>query len=104
MAELGCRPPHLKRPLSIFSALIFDSSVDEGTPSRAAAPNGPATRPLLSRRAASMASFSCVASLLGGGLAGLAVAGGLGRRRESHRSSIERVSASATIKIGRAHV
>jgi hypothetical protein len=29
--------PDLKRRLSIFSALILDSSVDDGTPSRAAA-------------------------------------------------------------------
>jgi len=58
--------PHLKRRLSIFSALILDSRVDDGTPSRAAAPNGPDTRPLLSASAASMASFSCVASVLVG--------------------------------------
>ena len=52
------RYPTLKRPLSIFRALIFDSSVDDGTPSRVAAPNGPDTRPLLSLSAASMTSFS----------------------------------------------
>src|SRR5262249_41872276 len=48
----------LKRRLSIFSALIFDSRVDEGTPSRAAAPKGPDTRPLLSLSAVSMTCFS----------------------------------------------
>ena len=48
----------LNRRLSIFSALIFDSRVDDGTPRRAAAPNGPDTRPLLSLSAASMTSFS----------------------------------------------
>jgi hypothetical protein len=42
----------------MFSALLFDYSVVDGTPSRAAAPNGPATRPLLSINAASMESFS----------------------------------------------
>ena len=42
----------------MFSALILDFSVEDGTPSRAAAPNGLATRPLLSLSAASMASFS----------------------------------------------
>src|SRR5262245_54740185 len=53
----------LKRRLSMPRALIFDSSVDDGTPSLPAAPNGPATRPLLSMKAASMASFSLVASV-----------------------------------------
>ena len=47
----------LNRRLSILSALIFDSSVDEGMPSNVAAPNGPDTRPLLTINAASMASF-----------------------------------------------
>src|SRR5215510_14690640 len=63
---VGTRQASLKCRLSIFSTLIFDSSVDDGTPSRRAAPNGPATRPLLSASAASMASFSCVASVLVG--------------------------------------
>src|SRR5262249_40423452 len=85
----------LKRRLSIFSALILDSSVDDGTPSRAAAPNGPATRPLLSASAASMACFSRVASVL---IGGAATVGGVELRRpESHRSSIESVSESDTI-------
>src|SRR5262249_5920642 len=90
-----CGYVDLKRRLSILSALIFDSSVDEGTPSRAAAPNGPDTRPLLSASAASMASFSCPASVLDGGAAGVGDA--RLRRPESQRSSIESVSESDTI-------
>src|SRR5262247_3204908 len=91
----------LKRRLSIFRALIFDSSVDDGTPRRAAAPNGPDTRPLLSVRAASIASFSCVASVVAAG--GLVDGGGLltaGRRADpppAHRSSMASVSESAMI-------
>src|SRR6266850_4054502 len=46
----------LKRFFLILSALIFDSSVDEGIPSLAAAPKGPETRPLLSANAASIIS------------------------------------------------
>src|SRR5216683_3281730 len=65
--------PGLKRRLSICSALIFDSSVDAGTPSRPAAPNGPATRPLLCVSAALMASFSWVASVPVEGLATSAI-------------------------------
>src|SRR5260370_41150099 len=53
----------LKRCLLIFSDLIFDSRVDPGMPSLAAAPDGPATRPSLSRRAASMISFSWATGL-----------------------------------------
>ena len=52
----------LKRFLSIFSTLIFDSRVDPGIPSLAAAPDSPDTRPLHSRSAASIISFSCAAS------------------------------------------
>ena len=37
----------LKRCLSTLSERIFDSSVDRGIPSLAAAPVGPETRPLL---------------------------------------------------------
>jgi hypothetical protein len=48
----------LKRFLSIFNDRIFDSSVDRGMPSLAAAPDGPNTRPWHSRRAASISSFS----------------------------------------------
>src|SRR5579863_7106694 len=48
----------MKRCLLIFSALIFDSSVVPGTPSLAAAPDGPDTRPLHSRKAASIRAFS----------------------------------------------
>src|SRR5262245_28732383 len=84
----------LNWPLSIFSVLIFDSSVDDGTPSRAAAPNGPDTRPLLSLSAASMTSFSCVARV-GVATGGGATSEGFGDRPPSHRSSIARVSESA---------
>ena len=44
----------LKRCLLIPSTRIFDSSVEPGIPSLAAAPVGPDTRPLLSARAASI--------------------------------------------------
>src|SRR6266446_10923875 len=53
----------LKRFLLIFSDLIFDSRVDPGKPSLAAAPDGPDTCPPLSPRAASIISFSLAASL-----------------------------------------
>src|SRR5258708_36451065 len=43
----------------IFSCLIFQSSVDGGLPSFAAAPFGPATFPLHSASAVSMISLSC---------------------------------------------
>jgi len=42
----------------MFSCLIFESSVDRGIPSFAAAPSGPATLPLLSAKAASIICFS----------------------------------------------
>ena len=42
----------------MFSSLIFESSVDRGIPSFAAAPSGPATFPLLSAKAASIISLS----------------------------------------------
>ena len=51
-----------KRRLLIFSARIFDSSVERGVPSRAAAPDGPNTRPPVARTASSMSAFSCEAS------------------------------------------
>ena len=44
----------LKRFLSILRERIFDSRVDRGIPNLAAAPDGPDTRPVLSRRAASI--------------------------------------------------
>src|SRR5258706_14306540 len=52
----------LKRFLLILSDRIFDSTVDRGIPSIAAAPDGPNTRPSLSRRADSIISFSREAS------------------------------------------
>jgi|SRR5580698_10304242 hypothetical protein len=42
----------------ILSCLIFESSVERGIPSFAAAPSGPATFPLLSARAVSIISLS----------------------------------------------
>ena len=42
----------------IPSCLIFESSVERGIPSFAAAPSGPPTFPLLSAKAASIISFS----------------------------------------------
>src|SRR5712692_2182884 len=85
----------LKRSLLIFSDLIFDSRVDPGMPSLAAAPDGPATRPPLSRRAASMISFSWAAGLRDSprSLLGLVTCG----CRESQLSSTERFSVSHTI-------
>jgi hypothetical protein len=44
----------LKRFLSIFRDLIFDSRVDRGMPNFAAAPVGPNTRPRLAFRASSI--------------------------------------------------
>src|SRR5260370_10379888 len=85
----------LKRFLLIFSDLIFDSKVDPGKPSLAAASDGPDTCPPLSRRAASMISFSWAASFrdTSGWLFG-----SLARDcRENHLSSTEKFSASHTI-------
>src|SRR6266849_3015702 len=85
----------LKRCLSIFSDLIFDSRVDPGMPSLAAAPDSPPTRPRLSRRAASMISFSWLAGLRDSpsSLLGLVTWG----CRESQLASTERFSVSHTI-------
>ena len=52
----------MKRCLLIFSDRIFDSRVEGGTPSLAAAPDGQDTQPLASAKAASIMSFSCVTS------------------------------------------
>src|SRR5437016_453138 len=49
---------NLNWPLLIFKALMRVSRVDGGTPSRAAAPDEPETRPLLSASAASIISRS----------------------------------------------
>src|SRR6266853_192519 len=56
----------LKRFLLILSDLIFDSKVDPGKPSLAAAPDGPDTCPPLSRRAASIIFFSWATSFRDG--------------------------------------
>src|SRR5713226_7558772 len=85
----------LKRFLLIFSDLIFDSKVDPGKPSFAAAPDGPDTCPPLSRRAASIISFSWAASFRGSsGWLFDSVARG---RRKSQLSSTEKFSVSHTI-------
>ncbi len=47
----------LKRYLLILRDLIFDSRVEAGIPSLAAAPDGPDTRPPLSAKAASIISL-----------------------------------------------
>jgi hypothetical protein len=53
----------LKRFLSIFRVLIFDSKIDRTIPSLTAAPDGPKTRPPDSVRAASIACLSSAATL-----------------------------------------
>src|SRR6266850_4005092 len=53
----------LKRDLLIFSRLIFESSVCDGSPSLTAAPAAPETRPWLCASAASIISFSCRTSV-----------------------------------------
>lgn len=47
----------VNRLFSVFKCLIFDSSVDGGIPSFAAAPGGPATLPLLLASAPIMSFF-----------------------------------------------
>src|SRR4029077_17639588 len=85
----------LKRFLLIFSDLIFESRVVPGIPSLAAAPDGPNTRPLVSRSAASIISFSWVASFSEKSNCTFgSVAEG---RRESQLSSTEKVSVSHTM-------
>src|SRR5229473_7298442 len=84
----------LKRFLLIFSDLIFDSKVDPGKPSLAAAPDGPDTCPPLSRRAASIISFSWAASFRGNSRW---LFGPLARGcRKSQLSSTEKFSVSHT--------
>src|SRR5580704_13402747 len=55
----------LKRFLSMFSDLIFDSRVVRGMPNLAAAPVCPDTRPPVAFRASSTMFFSCSSSLRG---------------------------------------
>lgn len=57
----------LNRCLLIFSARIFDSSVDAGSPSFLAAPDEPEIRPLASAKAASIIVLSSAESLFGKG-------------------------------------
>src|SRR6202043_1016737 len=85
----------LKRFLLIFSDLIFESRVVPGIPSLAAAPDGPNTRPLVSRSAASIISFPWAASFAENSNCTFgSVAEG---RRESQLSSTEKVSVSQTM-------
>src|SRR5260221_13388318 len=85
----------LKCFLLIFSDLIFDSRVDPGRPSLAAAPDGPDTWPPLSRRAASINSFSSEASFWD---SSAWLFGSLSKDcRESQLSSTEKISVSQTI-------
>ncbi|HTD86759.1 MAG TPA: hypothetical protein VK850_09305, partial [Candidatus Binatia bacterium] len=42
-----------------LSVFILDSKVDAGMPSRAAAPSGPAIRPRVSLKTASICAFCC---------------------------------------------
>jgi hypothetical protein len=51
----------------IFIDLIFDSKVDGGIPSLAAAPDGPDIRPLASAKAARIILRSSIADLLKSG-------------------------------------
>src|SRR5258707_7941062 len=85
----------LKCFLLIFSDLIFDSKVDPGKPSLAAAPDGPDTCPQLLRRAASIISFSWAASFPDNSSW---LFDSLARGcRKSHLSSTEKFSVSHTI-------
>src|SRR5580658_7074593 len=90
----NCAVP-LKRFLSIFNDLSFDSRVDPGIPSLAAAPAEPDTRPLHSRRAASISSFSFETGILDncGWLCGCCARG----CRKSQLLSTEKVSVSLTM-------
>src|SRR5258708_4371212 len=85
----------LKRFLSIFRDLIFDSRVDPGIPSLTAAPANRDTRPADSRKASSISSFSVEASLLDN--PGRLYLGCVRGCRESQLSSTEKVSVSLTI-------
>src|ERR1700749_4550162 len=80
----------LKRFLSILSDLIFESRVEPGIPSFTAAPEGPDTLPPLSRRAASIISFSSSASFRDN--SGWFFASLRGGWRESQLSSMEKFS------------
>src|SRR6266404_871158 len=84
----------LKRSLSIFNDLIFESRVVGGMPSLAAAPAAPDTRPLASASAASIKDFWSFASRwLSAGLGGR----GGGAWLESQLSSMENVPVSQRI-------
>src|SRR6516164_146449 len=84
----------LKRCLLILKALIFESRVDGGMPSLAAAPVGPATRPPASASAASIVFLSSE-----GGILKIGRPGSLGGSmvRESQRSSTVKFWVSQTM-------
>ena len=94
--ESECFQPNLKCCLLIFKALIRLSSVDGGTRSLAAAPDGPETRPLVSRSAASITSRSLPRSMSKTGDVSTRTARG-GVLLESHNSSTEKTSAELRI-------
>ena len=83
----------LKRCRLIPSFLIFDSSVCLGTPSFAAAPAGPETKPSASRSAFSIIAFSRSAR----SVANTDAAASLGVARVSQVSSTKKVSPSERI-------
>lgn len=85
----------LKRFLSILNDLIFDSKVDPGRPSLTAAPAAPDTCPPLSRRAASIISFSWAAGFRGS--SGWLFGSGARGCGESQLSSTEKFSDSHTM-------
>src|SRR5262245_10504393 len=58
LRDTSGRQASVNRRFSIFSCLIFDSRVEAGIPSVAAAPCGPATFPRLLASAFSIISFS----------------------------------------------
>src|SRR3954454_15701924 len=74
LCEGGTR---LNRLLSILRTLIFDSRVEGGMTSLAAAPNGPDTRPRASPSADSMNERSWSTSVLPLGAAGTALGDGV---------------------------
>src|SRR5579862_1144720 len=83
----------LKRYLLIFNDRILDSRVEAGTPSCAAAPDGPEMRPPVDANAVSMTSFSSASDFLANPLAGREAVGST----EIHLGSTENGPASYTM-------
>src|SRR5262249_62209229 len=80
--------------LLFWRDLIFAPRVVHGIPGLVAAPGGPATRPRLSAKAASIRAFSCAPTVAASGWG----AGGVGPdSRASQLASTEKVSVSHTI-------